>query len=186
MARHTPNRPRRHLVERTHSVDIRTLKRNGQIAPGETAILVCFNGRSDRIRLVHLDRPVFGGFRTHFCCPGCDRRCDLLYARPNFACRRCHRLAFTSENESRSYRALRQLLKRRHRLGQTEGGVIPPFPGKPKWWRWPRYLRTRSEGKQHEREYWQCLGQSIMDGNYLRKGRPNSTRRSRDPRRKVM
>src|SRR5205085_2087553 len=73
-------------------------------------------------------------------------------------CRRCHKLAFASENESRNSRELRQLFKVRERLGQVEGGIIAPFPGKPKWARWPHYLRLRREAMQREREYWSTFG----------------------------
>jgi hypothetical protein len=150
-----PRRTRRHLIERTHSIDVRRLKRNSQIAPGETAITLCTvaDGRSSKIRLADIERPVFGGVRTYFHCPYCDRRCDLLYACPHIACRRRHRLAFASENEPRVNRALRRLLKQRERLGQTVDGIVAPFPNKPKWARWPRYLRTRRAAMQREREY---------------------------------
>ena len=57
-------------------------------------VLLWTGGARSEIRLAHLERPVFGGFRTYFCCPGCDRLCDLLYACPNIACRRCHNLAW--------------------------------------------------------------------------------------------
>jgi hypothetical protein len=140
------------------------MKRNGQLEAGETAstIYVVADSRSTRIRLVHLERPVFGGVRTYFCCPECGRRCDLLYSHPHIACRRCHRLAYASENKTRAERALLRLLKKRERLGQVEGGVIAPFPGKPKWARWPRYLRTRREAMQQEREYWQRVGAAML------------------------
>ena len=75
----TPRRTRRHLIERTHSIDVRRLKRDSQIAPGETAITLCTvaDGRSSKIRLADIERPVFGGVHTYFHCPYCDRRCDL-------------------------------------------------------------------------------------------------------------
>jgi hypothetical protein len=160
----TPRRTRRHLVERSHAIDVRRMKRNGQIRSDETAITLCAiaGGGSSRIRLAHLERPVFGGVRTYFCCPACDRRCDLLYSRPSIACRRCHNLAYASENEARASRTLRGMLKRRDRLGQVEGGVIAPFPGKPKWRRWPRYLRTRREAMQRERDYWRIEGSAML------------------------
>ena len=64
------------------------------------------------------------------------------------------------------HRVLRQLQKRRERLGQTEG-VITPFPRKPKWWRWPRYLRIRRVALQQERAYWEALHRAIVNGKYL-------------------
>jgi hypothetical protein len=117
---------------------------------------VVLNGT--KVQLVHLARPGFGGFRTYFCCPECERRCDLLYAAPHIACRCCHRLAFASENDWGIRRRLRPLLKARARLGQQQGGVVAPFPSKPKWARWPHYLRCRREAMQREAEHWQALG----------------------------
>jgi hypothetical protein len=160
----SPRRTRRHLIERTHSIDIRQLKRNGQIGAGAAFIMLSLvgGGHSCTIRLAHLERPVIGGVRTYFCCPSCDRRCDLLYSHPHIACRRCHKLAFASENETRMNRARRQFLKRRGRLGQTQGSVIAPFPNKPKWWRWPRYLRMRDDAILQGREYWRIVQKAMM------------------------
>ena len=154
-SRHAP----RNLVERTPCIDIRALKRNGQIATGETSVMLCLvgEGQTARIRLANLERPVLGGVRTYFCCPACDRQCDLLYMQPNLACRRCHGLAFASENETRANRALRKSIKRRERLGQVAGGVVAPFPCKPKWGRWARYLRIRRQALLEEREHWRTL-----------------------------
>jgi hypothetical protein len=56
------------------------------------------------------------------------------------------------------------MFKRRERLGQTVGGIVAPFPGKPKWWRWPRYLRIRRQGKQEELESWQAAHAAIFKG----------------------
>lgn len=104
--------------------------------------------------------------RTHFLCPACNRRCDLLYLCPHLACRVCHRLAHASESEAREDRARRRLFKRRERLGQREGGVVAPFPGKPKWCRWPRYLRIRRQGMQEEREYWRAVYATMVKGKF--------------------
>ena len=41
----------------------------------------------------------YGGTQTYFCCPLCDRRCNVLYRpikRKPFACRRCHDLTYES------------------------------------------------------------------------------------------
>ena len=159
-SRHAP----RNLVERTPCIDIRALKRNGQIATGETSVMLCLvsDGQTARIRLANLERPVLGGVRTYFCCPSCDRRCDLLYTHPHIACRRCHAIGYASENETWRDRALRRVNKVRARLGQENGGMYAPFPSKPKWWRWPRYLRIRRAAKQREFEYWQSIARELL------------------------
>jgi hypothetical protein len=59
--------------------------------------------------------PRFGGIRWWFLCPmiseefPCDRRVGKLYLPPGrhyFGCRHCHRLSYTSCQESRKYQAL--------------------------------------------------------------------------------
>ena len=75
-------------------------------------------------------------------------------------------MAYAAENEAREDRIRRRLFKRRERLGQIEGGVVAPFPDKPKWWRWPRYLRIRRQGMQQEREYWQTVYTAMVNGKY--------------------
>ena len=148
----------RGLIEATIGIDLRWLKRHGQIPPGETCVTLCTTaGQHHHIRLVHLKRPRFGGVRTYFLCPVCDRRCEVLYWNPSLGCRICHRLAFAIENQSKIDRAFNQLQKRRHNLGQTGGGIVAPLPGKPKWWRWPRYLRLRHHSVQLERAYWKAI-----------------------------
>jgi hypothetical protein len=148
----------RQLIERTFSIDVRRLKREGHITASATAVVLCTSNGRTKVRLTHLARPVIGGFRTYFHCPGCDRRCDLLYAGSHLACRFCLNLAFSSENEPKASRALRRLIKVRERLGQVDGGVIAPFPSKPRWGRWPSYLRVRREALRREAEYWHALG----------------------------
>ncbi len=47
----------------------------------------------------------FGRHRWWFRCPSCDRRCRIVYLPPGqkyFACRICHNLTYTSQQESRS------------------------------------------------------------------------------------
>src|SRR5262249_31656465 len=139
----------------THGIGVRRLRRDGQVSAGDTAIVCTVGDRHrSRVRLVHLERPIFGGVRSYFLCPTCDRHCDLLYSRQHTACRKCHRLAYASEKEPRSARRLRQMFKRRERLGQMEGGIVAAFPAKPKWWRWPKYLRIWQQGVRREREHW--------------------------------
>lgn len=48
-------------------------------------------------------RPYFGGLRWWFTCPDCDRRVGKLYRPPNedkYLCRYCHKLSYTSCQES--------------------------------------------------------------------------------------
>jgi hypothetical protein len=57
-----------------------------------------------------------GGARWWWACPGCGRRCGLLYllqGRPRLACRLCHGLTYLSQ---------RRPPRRRRRAGYSGGG----------------------------------------------------------------
>ena len=55
---------------------------------------------------------------------------------------------------TQSDRKLTKAIKLRARLGQTSGGIVAPFPHKPKWMRWHTYLRIRANGLALEKEIW--------------------------------
>ena len=87
-----------------------------------------------------------GGRRPWFRCEVCTnrgccgRRVAILYSAGElFACRHCHQLAYASQNETPSLRAIRRARKIRMRLG---GGFsfAEPFPEKPA----RTYLRMRA------------------------------------------
>ena len=98
----------------------------------------------------------FGGTRPFFICPGiingvtCNRRVAKLYGPGRyFLCRRCYRLAHTSQTENASDRALRRANKVRKRLGGA-AGTDAPFPDKPKgMWR-RTYERLREQASAAE------------------------------------
>jgi hypothetical protein len=63
----------------------------------------------------------FGGLRTWLTCPDCKRRCAVVYGVNDFgrfSCRRCMRLAYSSEAETTSDRLTRKLLKCEAKLGE--------------------------------------------------------------------
>ena len=84
----------------------------------------------------------FGGTRVYFICPGvangvsCGRRVAKLYgAGLYFLCRHCYRLAYASQSEAVSDRALRRADKIRQRLG-GEPGLEASLSPRPKgMWR---------------------------------------------------
>ena len=75
----------------------------------------------------------YGGERAWFLCSvrGCGRRVAILYGVQVFACRHCYRLAYRTQRQSPSVRALRQAQAIRLRLGGS-GNMTEPFPRKPK------------------------------------------------------
>ncbi len=100
-------------------------------------------------------RTNFGGRRQWFLCPSCDRRCAIIYRRGNgplWCCRVCGGGRYLSEGRSSKSRALHKAFKVRERLGQKKGGIIAPFPAKPKGMHNSTYERIRFEALQVERD----------------------------------
>jgi hypothetical protein len=59
----------------------------------------------------------FGGVRHWFHCPTCGRRCEVLYMRfGRFACRKCNRVAYTSQRGDALDRLTHKLHKLRARM----------------------------------------------------------------------
>ena len=92
-----------------------------------------------------------GGSRYWFLCPSCGRRCAILYPRK---CRKCINGRYAVELLKPLDRKITKAIELRARLGQTVGGLLAPFPAKPKWTRWHTYLRLRAEGLKLEQEIW--------------------------------
>jgi hypothetical protein len=87
-----------------------------------------------------------GGGRPWFLCPtpGCGRRVAVLYDCGSIACRHCHRLAYPSQRESSSERALRKADRVRRQLN-WEPWECSAHGAKPKGMHWKtfRILQTR-------------------------------------------
>ncbi|MFY0609926.1 MAG: hypothetical protein JXQ99_00255 [Hyphomicrobiaceae bacterium] len=82
----------------------------------------------------------FGGLRRWFACPGCQKRCRIIYGGSYFRCRNCHGLKYESQYEDAVSRATSQRHKLRQRLGQSSS-LDDPFPDKPKGMHWKTYQR---------------------------------------------
>ncbi len=104
----------------------------------------------------------FGGERFWFLCPRCSRRCAVLYP---YACRTCRGLRYRVETEKPLHRSLTQAIRIRARLGQERGGIMPPFPPKPKYMHWKTYDKLRAKCEAYEqafmRESWKRLGWDV-------------------------
>jgi hypothetical protein len=84
----------------------------------------------------------FGGRVPWFRCPGrgCGRRCAILFcAEGVFACRRCNRLAYASQNETALDRQQRKARKAWKRVGCDFPEDLDPV--KPKGMQWRTYAR---------------------------------------------
>lgn len=99
----------------------------------------------------------FGGTRPYFICPGmpyraaCSHRVVKLYCHDGlYLCRRCHHLAYASENEDEMSRVQRRARKIRRRVGGSPDWGAP-FPQRPKGM-WQRtYERMRRRHLEAER-----------------------------------
>ena len=98
-----------------------------------------------------------GGRRPWFACDAttasgsrCGRRVALIYLVDGaFACRQCHKLAYSSQNEMPMFRDLTQAQKLRRRLGGSDD-MWEPFPGRPKGMHRRTYQKWLAKGKQLE------------------------------------
>lgn len=89
----------------------------------------------------------FGGERPFFICPGvvngrdCCRKVGKLFQSGTyFLCRHCHRVAYASQSETPSDRALRVANKLRTKMGGEPG--LGSFVCKPKGMHWTTYWRN--------------------------------------------
>lgn len=82
-------------------------------------------------------QPHYGGRRPWWLCPSCRRRCRVVYGDRYFACRRCQKLAYPSQNATdldALYSAANKRIRAiRRRLGAPTGAFYEATkPGKPK------------------------------------------------------
>jgi hypothetical protein len=102
----------------------------------------------DPVRLVRTAQP-FGGARVWLGCPGCGRRCVVLYGGRRFRCRRCVGVAYASQHEAAHERLMHRAQDIRERLGgRTQASLALPFPPKPPRMRWRTYRRLRAEAER--------------------------------------
>jgi hypothetical protein len=88
-----------------------------------------------------------GGERHWFLCPahGCGQRVAVIYGGGIFACRKCHQLAYPSQREDPSDRAVRRADRLRARLGWPGGVLEGAGWDKPKGMHWRTYERLCDE-----------------------------------------
>lgn len=85
----------------------------------------------------------FGGERRWFICPGCDRRCVVLYKW--LRCRICLRARYRLEAYAPVDRMLLRAQRLRRKLGQENPNTIQPMPAKPHRMRSSTYMRAISK-----------------------------------------
>ena len=93
----------------------------------------------------------FGGERRWFQCLSCARKCRVLFGGRRFRCRRCHRVRYASQSETRLDRAHRGMFKIVKRLDPEE--QCNDLPEKPKRMHWRTYNRL-VERYEHYDAHW--------------------------------
>ena len=100
----------------------------------------------------------FGGRRHWFSCPGCGRRCRIVYHSQAFRCRQC----LGAHHESKYQDEALNICARRWRLRrllEERGGMAWPlalddgFPPKPPRMHWKTYRRLHALDQQLERRW---------------------------------
>ena len=103
--------------------------------------------------------PHYGGLRWWFICPanGCENRVAKLYGGKVFACRKCHELAYPSQNENYAFRNLTQAQNIHRKLeGNLDWwGDLPPQ--KPKGMHQKTYSKNLSKLNFHKRKSYQFM-----------------------------
>jgi hypothetical protein len=148
-------------------LDVRELARGGLLTGSSTitwsrsgrvtgTISVCGDGESitlayvadgeeieERVRLSQT-RVHFGGTRSWFLCPGCDRRVGVLYGGSRFRCRHCHNLRYASQREPQSFRAIAKIQRVQLKLGGS-ADLSQPTPIRPRYMHHRTYQRLLRE-----------------------------------------
>jgi hypothetical protein len=121
---------RRPLAETMRRIDLATLRRDAPpLTARHTFQIKYYNTADEQVQVttVYLEstRMYFGGRRLWFRCPRCEGRCRVLYGTWRIACRRCHRLRYCSQRETKEDRATRAMLKIVRRLNPDDPVPCP-------------------------------------------------------------
>ena len=109
----------RPTVNRLPKLDIREQR----LKEGVEFLTVNVNGSRQDVKVITTPCN-YGGVRFWFECPYCIKKCCIIYhAQSGWACRKCYRLCYPIENETKTNRAVTQAWKIRRKLGWNFGGI---------------------------------------------------------------
>ena len=143
---------RRPLIERTPRVHVRSLRDAGLLPGIEAVRLRVGDALAEQVRILWRETP-FGGQRAYFVCPACGSGAMILYSRPHLACRKCHGLAYHTENLTKLWRKNEKLDKLQKLDGCDMSRFPRPIPPKPKWQRWHSHLALRRAIEAADRDF---------------------------------
>lgn len=154
------------------ALDIRSLARQGRLAPG-TRCTVTWATRSHKASIAVEAQPNaatldystngthqrynvpiawtachLGGNRPWWLCPRCERRCAILYGGAVFVCRKCAALHYPTQHSSNVDKAILRAEAIRLRLG-WKPGIANPGSGKPKGMHWETFARLLAQHERH-------------------------------------
>ena len=149
---------RRPLAETMRRIDLATLRRDEpSLTAGHVLQVSCHRGDGEKVDVanVHLEatRMYFGGCRLWFRCPRCGERCRVLFGIWRIACRRCHRLRYLSQRETKEDRATRAMLKIVRRLNPDDPQPCNDLPEKPTHMHWTTYDRLVERYEGHSEKW---------------------------------
>ncbi len=178
-------------TESQRSIDIRWLKKHGCLQHGGTGSLswswdgvetgsIGYRVEKDRILLKYRYRPQgrdwetveqkisfnrtpcnYGGYRTWFLCPRCQRRVAVLYgAGKYFFCRHCYGLAYSSQQQAPPFRLSSKAQKIRKLLGASQD-TGEPILIKPKGMHWKTFDRLRKKSYQASDQAWEAVARVV-------------------------
>jgi hypothetical protein len=132
---------KRPLAESMRRIDLAEFGRDEQLTVRHALKVIRNNGERAEVTTVYLEstRLYFGGWRLWFRCPRCEGRCRVLYGTWRIACRRCHRLRYLSQRETRTGRANLGMMKIVKRLDPK--ATCNALPSKPNGMHWSTYDR---------------------------------------------
>ena len=158
-------------VNQFQTVDIRQVKKQHGLTadrPGHVEFSYGLRGgpASVAVSAAVVWVPYRFGLRPFFECPGCGRRCCLLYLGERCACRQCLGLSYPVQFETKQDQGFRRAWKARKKLVPPDGrsGCGDPIPDwkRPKGMHWQTFNRLRDNAEQAAVELWGGpIGQAI-------------------------
>ena len=115
------------------------------------------DGGADQLIMTVARTRHFGGRQWFFMCPYLNRRCMVLWMPPGanrFACRQRwgRQVAYASQfldRDNRAHQGKAKISAKLCRIGNFDPDDWD-FPPKPKWMRWPTYLRAEQKFDRYE------------------------------------
>ena len=114
-------------------------------------------------QVIHIDRTPcnYGGYRSWFLCPRCNKRVAILYEQDKrFRCRQCHVLPYTSQRVSECDRLLLKVRKIRGQL-RASRDLSKLLIVKPKGMHWRTFEKLRKKEKIAHHDFIMAMAKKL-------------------------